>query len=98
MHLPADKSELNFSNRGFFPSMEARRAVELRPIDSVDFREGVRRKKKNGQEKKRSQRKRKRENRKEKRGGTEEKRYEDFILVTRGDIFNSSNADCGLNP
>lgn len=82
----------------FFLRWKRAGAAELRPIDSVDFRKGVRRKKKNGEEKKRSQRKRKRENRKEKRGGTEEKRYEDFILVTRGDIFNSSNADCGLNP
>lgn len=39
--------------------------------------------------------KEKRKQRMEKR---RDERKEDFILVTRGDIFNSSNADCGLNP
>lgn len=46
------------------------------------------------------------EEKKKSRGKTEEnewkrgenERKEDFILVTRGDIFNSSDADCGLNP
>ena len=72
--------------------------------------EKKKKKKKNGKERRwrgrRRQKKREEESkesvarasRKERRRRTEERRQEDFILVTRGDIFNSSNADCGLNP
>lgn len=38
------------------------------------------------------------EKRKQRMEKRRDERKEDFILVTRGDIFNSSNADCGLNP
>lgn len=48
-----------------------------------------------GEEGKKERVEEKRKQRMEKR---RDERKEDFILVTRGDIFNSSNADCGLNP
>lgn len=50
------------------------------------------------EEKKGKKKERVKEKRKQRMEKRRDERKEDFILVTRGDIFNSSNADCGLNP